>query len=468
MTETIPKDIGDDRQLFVDGYWMDTADGVRRILHHPERGETAISIEHPWEADSVGYVVTFKDRGKYRMWYRCNPKQMAAPRRNARLTAYAESEDGIHWEKPSLGIIEFEGSRDNNLVWAGPGINMAPFLDGNPDTPDDQRHKAIVRTYGTPEVPDRRGVLALASPDGIRWRTLEDDPIMTEGPFDSHNIAFWDTNRKEYVAYTRGVGGGDGPFRGGHRWIRRATSKDFVNWSALENIEAGDTPFEHLYTNSCVQYERAPGVYLMFPSRLVLEHTPDPHWPEGPGVNDIVFMSSRDGLHFDRGFMEAFIGPGHDRGNWHERGIYMGRGILHTSPEELSMYGEENTKLPTQRVTRYVLRTDGFVSVNAGYGGGEFTTKPLMFTGSELELNYSTSAIGSVRVEMQDAEGRPRPGYTLDDCPEIFGDEIEGVVEWRSGGDVSALAGKPVRLRFVMKDADLYAFRFRAKEGKDG
>jgi hypothetical protein len=99
--------------------------------------------------------------------------------------------------------------------------------------------------------------------------------------------------------------------------------------------------------------------------------------------------------------------------------------------------------------------------MSAGYGGGEFVTRPFVFSGGELELNYSTSAVGSVQVEIQDAEGDPVPGWALADCDEKFGDEIEGVFIWNEGGDVGRLAGATVRLRFVLKDADLYAFRFR-------
>jgi len=88
-------------------------------------------------------------------------------------------------------------------------------------------------------------------------------------------------------------------------------------------------------------------------------------------------------------------------------------------------------------------------------------TKPFTFQGKELEINFSTSAPGSVRVEIQDAQGNPVPGYTLDNCPEIIGDEIARIVSWAKGPDVGELAGKPVRLRFVMKDADLFSMRFR-------
>ena len=125
------------------------------------------------------------------------------------------------------------------------------------------------------------------------------------------------------------------------------------------------------------------------------------------------------------------------------------------------MYCQEHGRLPTAHLRRYTLRTDGFVSVQAGFTGGQFVTRPLVFEGGELELNYSTSAVGSVQVEIQDTEGHALPGYRLEDCPEKFGDEIEGVMGWNAGSGVDKLAGRAVRLRFVLKDADLYAFRFR-------
>ena len=106
-------------------------------------------------------------------------------------------------------------------------------------------------------------------------------------------------------------------------------------------------------------------------------------------------------------------------------------------------------------------RKDGFVSAGAGYGGGELTTRPLLFDGRELEINYSTSAVGSIRVELQDESGSPLAGFALGDYPEMFGDEIDGLARWEDGSDVSALSGRPVRLRFHLKDADVYSFRLR-------
>ena len=121
----------------------------------------------------------------------------------------------------------------------------------------------------------------------------------------------------------------------------------------------------------------------------------------------------------------------------------------------------ENYQHPSDRLRRATLRTDGFVSVNAPYGGGEMTTKPLTFEGGELVVNYATSVAGSIRFELQDADGKAIDGFMLPQGAEIYGDEIERVVTWENGSDVSALAGRPVRLHAAMKDADLYSVRFR-------
>ncbi len=109
---------------------------------------------------------------------------------------------------------------------------------------------------------------------------------------------------------------------------------------------------------------------------------------------------------------------------------------------------------------RYTIRLDGFVSLNAPLSGGELLTKPLLFSGKKLSINYSTSAMGTVRVELQDADGKPISGYTIDDCLEHYGDSVQQTIAWKNGTDLSTLAGKPVRLKFVLKDADLFSFQF--------
>jgi hypothetical protein len=127
---------------------------------------------------------------------------------------------------------------------------------------------------------------------------------------------------------------------------------------------------------------------------------------------------------------------------------------------ELSIYATESYFNNATRLRRFTVRMDGFVSLRADSQGGEMHTRPITFSGKCLEMNFSTSAAGSIQVDIQDASGKPIPGFALEDCPEIYGDRIRQVVGWKQGSDVSTLAGKPIRLRFVMKDADLYAIQF--------
>ena len=126
----------------------------------------------------------------------------------------------------------------------------------------------------------------------------------------------------------------------------------------------------------------------------------------------------------------------------------------------MSCYIQRNYGQDSAYVQRMIMRLDGFISVNAPYAGGEMTTKPFTFAGSELAINFATSAAGSVWVEIQDADGKSIEGFTREDADEIIGDEIARVVTWKGKENVSSLAGKPIRLRFVMKDADLYSLRF--------
>ena len=456
-----PISIHSDRQLFVDHHLIATMRGVRLVLHQPMLRERAIAIDHPWERGGVAYAVLIKDGGRFRAWYRCIPEDDTNSTATA-CTAYAESDDGIIWNKPELGLVEYEGSCANNIVVDDPDlVNFAPFVDPDPAVPADERYKAIGR---------RGAIFTATSPDGLRWTRKNPGPVQTEGPFDTHNIAFRDPWTGKYLMYTRGIQqagttgyGATRRFKDGVRWIRRAESDDFVHWSPLESIDTGDAPIEHFYTNSCVPYERAPGLYLMFPSRFVDGRSPNPDWPYS-GVSDGVFMSSRDGLHFDRTFKEAFVRPGPDQDNWHERSVYIMRGLLETGPAELSLYMTEHWRLPSCCVRRLSLRKDGFVSAQAPYDGGELVTRPVIFAGAELRLNLSTSAAGSARVEIQDQKGTPLPGFGLEDCDELFQDQIELPVRWNSGGNLGEWAGKPVRVRFVLHDADLYAMRFAPRE----
>jgi hypothetical protein len=169
---------------------------------------------------------------------------------------------------------------------------------------------------------------------------------------------------------------------------------------------------------------------------------------------DILLMTTRAGSgQYDRLFTEAFIRPGLDPARWGNRSNYAALNVVPTGQTEMSIYHEHSGH-------RYVLRTDGFVSAHAGTREGELLTKPLRFAGNKLIVNYSTSAAGSLRIEIQKPDGTPNPGLRLDDCPAIIGDSIEQPVRWSGNADLERLAGEPVRLRFVMTECDLYSFRF--------
>ena len=366
------------------------------------------------------------------------------------------------WTKPDLGLFEVMGTTHNNVVLAGMppfSHNLSPFLDQRPGVPESERYKALAGIGSS-------GLVAFVSADGLRWRKLREAPVITRGAFDSQNVAFWSEAEGCYASYFRTfkrVGGTD------YRWISRATSPDFLHWSDPVEMEFGGAPPEHLYTNATQPYFRAPHIAIalakrFFPGKVALGAgeakalVADPAYRDSS--SDSVLMTTRGGARYDRTFLEAFIRPGPSPRDWISRDNIPALGVTPANPREMLIYRLSHHAQPTSHVSRYTLRTDGFVSVSALFAGGELVTRPLTFAGKALEINFATSAAGGVRVEIQDAQGHPFPGFRLGECPEILGDQVDRVVAWDGGSDVRTLAGKPVRLRFVMKDADLYAIRF--------
>ena len=457
-------DVGSERQLFLDDLFFESRSGVELKMHTPRAEEVMFQRDRPWEGRSLDTPCIVQDGDIYRMWYRADEGKRTDQRESGSWVCYAESTDCIHWDKPELGLVEYKGSRANNIVFPSEGIggfavkNPSVLIDR--DAPDDERYKMVARTIGTKPTT----MCGFVSADGLAWRSIEPNPILTEGPFDSHNIVVWDDTNSLYVMYLRGTDESvAGPFIGGRRAIRRSESADFRNWSPAELVLAPDEddPEDfHLYTNAAVKYHRADRAYLMFPMTLYDER----HYPTAPfhGLSDVIFASSRDGVSWQRRFREPFIGPGLDERNWCDRNPMMGAGIVETGPDELSMVFQELHKSEESRFRRCSLRLDGFVSVHAPYNGwSEFVTPPLRFDGCALELNYSTSGGGGIYVELQDEAGLSIPGYALEDCSEVFGDRTGGDVTWKDGPDLGSLANRPIRMRVRMRDADLFAFRFR-------
>ena len=464
--------IGTRRELFVDDFLIAHRSGVELRLQQPTRREIVLLHDSPWEGSGCGYHTVFRDGDRFRMYYIAADLTSADGTRLASrpvYACYAESQDGIRWTKPDLGLVEFQGSRKNNIVWTGPGAdNFTVFKDPNPACRAGEIYKAVAAGPG--------GLRAYKSADGLHWSPLSDKPMITKGAFDTQNIAFWDPIRHHYWCYIRN-------FHNGVRDIRVATSSDFLSWNEPELLHFDDSPDEALYTNQVLPYYRAPHLFVGFPTRYTertwspsflslpdLEHRQRRmkfHPRFGTAITDGLFMTSRDGRTFHR-WGEAFLRPGVERKhNWLYGDCYQNWGLIETAsadpfaPSELSIYTTENNwKGPTQ-LRRYTLRVDGFVALNAPLKGGEVETKPLVFEGKALTLNFSTSAAGSIRVELQDPSGKPCAGRSLAECDEIFGDSLERVVTWKGASDLGPLTGRPVRLRIRISDADLFSLRFR-------
>ncbi len=521
QSEETVVNIGSQRELFVEETLLDRFVGKAMLrLHHPVPQKVVLEHGAPWEGSGCSHHSIFKDGDRYRMYYSAgqlsvSPKGVDSSKLG-QFCCYAESDDGIHWKKPVLGLHEFQGSKENNIViveqmlgdvMSEPG-EPAVFKDENPNVPPDALYKALLPENRLP-TDSRRGLLAFKSPDGFHWSPLSDKPVMTDGAFDSQNLAFWDAEQGHYRAYWRYF------IEGGHdeqnlsephvsRAIRTATSQDFLHWENQQDLSYVDSPLEQLYTSQVRPYHRAPHLLIGYPTRYIERgHQDHPGhegrdsagpertdlWSEslralpelqnrlwrartserfGRAITEGLLMASRDGVKFKR-WNEGFLRPGIERdGTWNYGHQYIGwspiqtKGILDGAPDELSLYAVESYWTNTSDLLRrYTLRLDGFVSVQAPMSGGELITKPIRFSGQGLWLNFATSAAGSLRVELQDARGKPLTGYALEECEELFGDTLDRHVKWNANSGLTAINNQSVRLRFVLHDADLYSFQFR-------
>jgi hypothetical protein len=446
----------------VDRKWIARMRGAILKLAQPERREIPITFDAPWESATSFPLSVVQDGAVTRLYYRaCSPD----PKDSSTLaTAMAESHDGgLSFERPLLGKIDWQGSTANNLITMGPPPHSPPvFIDTNPDCRPEERFKGISAHW--------KQAFARVSPDGIHWRTKGNRPLKLSGTFDTVNTAFWDPAIERYRSYTRffeyldegaveaNVLGRDAKVV---RSIQSSTSKDFLRWTRPKPNRYRDHLTEtQLYTNATIPCPGATGLYLAFPNRYVQHREIDPDHGT-PGVNDALFMSSRDGVTWTR-FPEPWVRPGLDPLNWTDRNNYPVWGLVRTSPTEWSMYITEHYRHPPGpgRVRRLSIRPHGFVSVHADAEGGGFLTRPIRLDYGDLRVNFATSAAGALRIAVTEVDGTVIPGYGLNDMDEIFGDELDRVVRWRGGRTLRERAsGSTVRLLILLKEADLYAFR---------
>lgn len=475
-----PIDIGSRRELFVDSLLIDKIRGAALHLHTPQPQEVVLRHDTSWEGQFSLYHTIIHDGDRYLLYYR----GWQVPSDPA-VYCVAESSDGIHFERPNLNMHEWKGSKQNNIFFAEEPFThtFAPFIDNRPGVAAEQRFKALARNFIAEKTLKDSVLHAFASADGVHWQPMTDGPVLTDGAFDSQNVAFWSEAEGKYVAYYRTFVDKDqfasdtvGPTTKVRRMrsIMRATSDDFINWEpgVLMDYRTGDrpAPVEEFYINQTRSYFRAPHIYVALPARF-MDRRPGltaeeaavigVHETQLTASSDACFMTARPGNEwYDRTFMEGFVRPRIGLDHWSARCNYPVDGVVQTGPEEMSLYVDEHYAQTGNQVRRYSLRLDGFSSLRAPHGGGEVLTKPLVFAGNELELNYATSAAGSLRVEIRDADNKPIPGYGLRDAVDQLGNHIAGRAQWKSGSQVARLSGQVVRLRFVLRDADLYSMRF--------
>ncbi|MDO5567210.1 MAG: hypothetical protein Q4G59_11185 [Planctomycetia bacterium] len=468
--------LGDQRELFIDDYLIASMDNVSLVVHEPDRKEISMVMDKPWEGCGCGYHTVLYDaklkiyRIYYKSWHHPSVPEAGNHKDRRVRIAMIESKDGIHWTRPNLGLVDYGGNKDNNLLFAS-GHDFSPFIDLNPKTKPEERYKAM----GSP---GNAGLYAWSSPDGIHWTKMKKSFVYTKGAFDSQNLAFWSVTENCYVAYFRTVVGGT-------RYVDRIVSDDFINWKFEGRLKfpKGEGPIyrAQYYVNQIFAYYRAPQIYIGFPARYVDNQMTEsakllPEWDKriarstgkgremrfGTAVTDTVFITSRDGISF-RQSNNVFLRPGlRTKDNWSYGDNYLSWNVVETdsldadSPRELSMYGTESYFTGVETIfRRFTIRIDGFSSISANNKEGCVVTKPLVFKGKELSLNYRTSAAGLLFVEVCDVNGKTLPGFAKADC-----DSIDRRVSWKGKSDLSALAGKAVVLKFHMLEADIYSLKF--------
>lgn len=486
-----PIDVGSRKQLFVDGKFIERQRNIRLTMNPPvSTGELLVTADQPHEQGGLVYLYSsvLQEAGRVRLWYDLTGGE-------GRCVCYAESEDGLRFSKPELGLHTIGQSVANNVVIPSVIGGGSVWID--PKAPPEHRYKTQAKAYQ----PTRFAMHSSA--DGINWNPFT--PPQLAGPMDTQSIVFWDAALDAYVMYTRQRVHEPLNYRG----VRRLLSDDLRVWRdevvVLEpdSIDldtysvpqsAGVTPVDY-YGATVFKYPlvdpsglgsgeqpndatQDDSVYVML-AQAFWHHTDRGFDGQlGPYTRDVRLAVSRDGKRFERvGDRSAFMRPG-PAGRFDSKQIwalptpivrgdeiwiyYAGTNVDRTArPEPDNIDPATPGRQPLGGIGRAVMRLDGFVSADADYQGGELVTPLIRFSGSRLELNVDTSGGGSVLAEILDGEtGQPLPGMSLEEAIPAIGNDVRLQVQWLSGGDLLAVAQRPVRLRLVMRDCKLYAFQF--------
>lgn len=462
-----PFPLGAERFLLLDGFLLDTVENAKLTVNPPRFDSLVLIADKPWEKGGItSYGNAFWDplAEEYRLYY-VPVSWDVSP---GYCLALATSNDGVHWEKPNLGAVEWQGSTDNNIVvWAQREGTV--FIDPNA-APD----RCYVFLSSEPGLRTR----LFTSPDGIRFTM--DEPVISQHHSDSQISSFWDGHLERYLHYPRQT-------HEGTRAVGFVVTQT-MNEAWPEDIpvvmarDDRDPPATDLYTNACQKYALARSAYVGFP-------TPYYHYNEpayraylntptlaiggktNDGAIDTQLATSRDGRTWTR-YRTPYIPMGNYEGldvkvammipgifYENDKLVQFFMGYTFTHGDTQVRHGDGGRELGG--VFRVEQRLDGFISLDFDYEGGTVVTEPLTFGGSRLYLNLNTSAAGEARVSLLDASENPIPGFGPDEARVINGDYLAAMASWIDGTtDVSALTGKPVRLRFDCRGTKLYAFRF--------
>lgn len=448
-----------------DYYLVDKhATTARLSANAPEKKECVIRHDKAWEY-VVNYHVIFKDGDIYRMYYTSCKKVKDEGNNKLNETdcfiCYAESRDGVYWDKPDLSIYGH-----NNIIVKHPTEPVAGlfvFKDTNPDCPSSELYKGIVRMENGCKVFSEGGALVLyVSPDGIHFKRAEN--ILNEpGKYDSLNVAFWDEAEKEYRLYFR-------DFEIGLRSVKLMTSKDFKSWESHGFILFDDDEKFQLYTNNIRVYSSAPHVFIGFPTRYTERKEWTPSYDALPGLEDrkwrcsmdpryglaltdALFMVSRDGINWHK-FNESILDAGAEEGlNWVYGDGYFSYACIE-GDDGLSLFSTVGDSWNNGKtcLRRHLFRKDGFASFKSGWEKSKIVTKPFTFCGSKLFLNFKTSAAGSIRIKISEKNGN-----TTQSC-EIFGNSTRREIVFDCPLD--DFSRKKVKMEMEMQDAEVFSFRF--------
>ena len=477
------------RILCWDEKLLESNQGVRICQHKPEKRNLALICDDEWEGCSNGYASVIKLGHRYRLYYRAMggghqlDESITLPSKPC--ICVAESDDGIHFKKPNLGIYDYNGSKENNIVYIrenGVLDNFSVTYDENPNCPADEKFKALSLVFEKIDGIKIRKLCYYASSDGYTFRYVKDMPV--EGTFDSYNITFWDRETEQYYLYYRNFHHPDGSelTKGEKkndvldiRDVRVATSKDFKPWEIHGRIQFDEGQMDTaLYTNQIVKYYREKTTFIGFPVRYTDRREDGRNFDfmplsdkraavtalygrEGTALTDCLIMTSSDGFTFNRRD-EAFLTPGMEtRNNWWYGDCYTAYGLIETegedgAPNEISFFVGENYRVKNVNFRRYTVRLDGFFSWYAPNKGGEVVTKAFVCDGDKMFANFSSSAHGGMKIFILDEDGMPIEGYESDT---IFGDTTNRPVVFEK--TLAELKGKQIRLKIYLQDCHLYS-----------